>query len=42
VLGSVGGGADVDVLTQALADPEPLVSQSDAWTLERIAEHQQA
>jgi epoxyqueuosine reductase len=36
VLGNVGGVADVDQLTAALEDPEPLVREHAAWALERI------
>jgi epoxyqueuosine reductase len=33
VLGNVGTAEDVDVLTRALADPEPLVREHAAWAL---------
>lgn len=36
VLGNVGTAADVPVLEQALADPEPLVREHAAWALTRI------
>jgi epoxyqueuosine reductase len=36
VLGNVGNSDDVAVLTSALDDPEPLVSEHAAWALERI------
>jgi epoxyqueuosine reductase len=36
VLGNVGDERDVDVLTEALNDPEPLVREHAAWALERI------
>ena len=36
VLGNVGTEADVDVLTRALDDPEPLVREHAAWALERV------
>jgi len=36
VLGNVGTEADVDVLTHALDDPEPLVREHAAWALERV------
>jgi epoxyqueuosine reductase len=36
VLGNVGGAEDVDVLTAALDDPEPLVREHAAWALARI------
>jgi epoxyqueuosine reductase len=34
VLGNVGTPADVDVLTQALNDEEPLVREHAAWALD--------
>jgi len=37
VLGNVGTGEDVAVLTRALADPEPLVREHAAWALGQIA-----
>lgn len=41
VLGNVGTAADVDVLTGALADEEPLVGEHAAWALAAIrARHQ--
>jgi epoxyqueuosine reductase len=36
VLGNVGTAADVAVLEQALADPEPLVREHAAWALRRL------
>jgi epoxyqueuosine reductase len=36
VLGNIGTEADVDVLTRALDDPEPLVREHAAWALERV------
>ena len=36
VLGNVGSEADVDVLTRALDDPEPLVREHAAWALIQI------
>jgi HEAT repeat protein len=36
VLGNVGTADDVDVLTRALDDPEPLVREHAAWALFRI------
>lgn len=36
VLGNVGTAADVDVLTRALDDPEPLVREHAAWALSRL------
>ncbi|HVX39711.1 MAG TPA: HEAT repeat domain-containing protein [Gemmatimonadaceae bacterium] len=36
VLGNVGRPEDVDVLTRALEDPEPLVRKHAAWALARI------
>ena len=35
VLGNVGTGDDVDVLTRALDDEEPLVREHAAWALAR-------
>ena len=35
VLGNVGTREDVDVLTHALDDPEPLVREHAAWALAR-------
>jgi epoxyqueuosine reductase len=37
VLGNVGTAEDVDVLTRALDDPEPLVREHAAWALARLA-----
>lgn len=37
VLGSVGTGNDVDALTRALDDEEPLVREHAGWALGRIA-----
>ena len=37
VLGSVGTGNDVDALTRALDNEEPLVREHAAWALGRIA-----
>jgi len=36
VLGNVGEAEDVDVLTEALDDPEPLVREHAAWALEQL------
>lgn len=36
VLAKVGTHEDVDVLTRALDDPEPLVREHAAWALGRI------
>ena len=36
VLGSVGTESDVDVLTRALDDPEPLVREHAAWGLRQF------
>ena len=36
VLGNVGTADDVDVLTRALDDPEPLVRAHAAWALDRL------
>ena len=36
VLGNVGTAEDADVLTRALADPEPLVRAHAAWALARL------
>mgnify|MGYP002777955426 CR=1 FL=1 len=36
VLGNVGTADDVDVLTRALDDPEPLVREHAAWALARV------
>ncbi|MGZ8378199.1 MAG: HEAT repeat domain-containing protein [Gemmatirosa sp.] len=36
VLGNVGTRDDVDVLTRALADDEPLVREHAAWALGRL------
>ena len=35
-LGNIGTGDDVEVLTRALEDPEPLVREHAAWALARI------
>ena len=35
-LGNVGTSDDVDVLTRAVDDAEPLVREHAAWALERI------
>ena len=37
VLGNVGTSDDVDVLTRALDDSEPLVREHAAWALDRLA-----
>ena len=42
VLGNVGTRDDVDVLTHALEDAEPLVREHAAWALDRITEQQHA
>lgn len=42
VLGNVGTNEDVDVLTRALDDPEPLVREHAAWALARLADQQPA
>jgi epoxyqueuosine reductase len=39
VLGNIGNAGDVDVLTQALSDPESLVREHAAWALDRIRTH---
>ncbi len=36
VFGNVGEAEDVDVLTEALDDPEPLVREHAAWALEQL------
>ena len=36
VLGNVGDGRDVDVLTRALDDEQPLVREHAAWALGRL------
>ncbi len=36
VLGNVGTADDIDVLTRALDDPEPLVRAHAAWALARL------
>lgn len=36
VLGNVGTPEDVDVLTRALDDPEPLVREHAEWALQRV------
>ena len=36
VLGNVGPPDDIDVLTRALDDPEPLVREHAAWALARL------
>ena len=36
VLGNVGTADDVDALTRALEDEEPLVREHAAWALERL------
>lgn len=36
VLGNVGTGDDVDVLTRALDDDEPVVREHVAWALQRL------
>jgi epoxyqueuosine reductase len=36
VLGNVGTADDVEVLTRALDDEEPLVRQHAAWALDRL------
>jgi epoxyqueuosine reductase len=38
VLGNVGTAEDLDVLTRAIADDEPLVRVSARWALNRIAD----
>ena len=42
VLGNIGSSADVDVLTEALADTEPLAREHAEWALARIAERADA
>lgn len=37
VRGNVGTSEDVDVLTRALDDPEPLVREHAAWALQRLS-----
>jgi epoxyqueuosine reductase len=39
VLGNVGTPEDVDVLTRALDDEEPLVREHAAWSLERLRDY---
>jgi epoxyqueuosine reductase len=39
VLGNVGTSTDVDVLTRALDDAEPLVREHAAWALLRLGAH---
>jgi len=39
VLGNVGTAEDVDVLTRALDDEEPLVREHAAWALSRLGNH---
>ena len=36
MLGNVGTAEDIDVLTRALDDPEPLVREHAAWALTRL------
>jgi epoxyqueuosine reductase len=36
VLGNAGATEDVDVLTRALDDPEPLVREHAAWALRQL------
>ncbi len=36
VLGNVGTSSDMEVLTRALDDPEPLVREHAAWALARL------
>jgi epoxyqueuosine reductase len=40
VLGNVGSEVDVDVLTRALDDPDPLVREHAAWALRRLRAHE--
>ena len=42
VLGNVGTSDDVEVLTCALGDPEPLVREHAAWSIARIGERERA
>jgi len=42
VLGNVGTANDVDVLTRALGDEEPLGREHAAWTLARVADRRHA
>jgi epoxyqueuosine reductase len=42
VLGNLGSPDDVDVLTQALADPEPVVRDHAGWALDKIGRSQSA
>jgi len=37
VLGNIGNPEDVDVITRALDDPEPLVREHAAWALAHIS-----
>ena len=37
VLGNIGSEPDLDILTRALDDPEPLVREHAAWALARLA-----
>ena len=39
VLGNVGAAEDIDVLTHALADPDPLVREHAAWARALFTEH---
>ena len=39
VLGNVGTAEDIDVLTRALGDDEPLVREHAAWALARLDDH---
>jgi len=40
VLGNIGTAEDVDVLTRALDDEEPLVREHAAWALERLRDYE--
>jgi epoxyqueuosine reductase len=39
VLGNVGTAEDVEALTRALEDDEPLVREHAAWALSRLGNH---
>jgi epoxyqueuosine reductase len=39
VLGNVGTAEDVEVLTRAMEDDEPLVREHAAWALSQLGDH---